>query len=63
MKECCMDIWYETNVAIRMITWEHTRSENGEHSQDEFPISYTCPTCGNKWSNINGVLCQIADLS
>lgn len=56
MKECCLDIWFETNLAIRMITWELTRPQQGDkYSQDQmFPISYTCPSCGRKWSNGRG---------
>lgn len=58
MKECCLDIWFETNLAIRMVTWEITRPLHGgdKYSQDEmFPISYTCPWCGRKWSNRDNV--------
>jgi hypothetical protein len=53
MKPCCIDIWFETNVVIRMTTWEITRLEwkGDRYSQDIFPISYTCNVCGNKWSN------------
>lgn len=55
MKSCCLDTWFETNLAIRMITWEIMRLEEGDdasRSQDEFfPISYTCFKCGQKWNN------------
>lgn len=55
MKECCLDTWYETNVAIRMVTWELVRPNGGDaYSQDEqFPISYTCHSCGRKWNSYN----------
>ena len=64
MKECCLDIWYETNVVIRMITWEHVREEkmDGYSQEDMFPISYTCPSCGRKWSNKKGILAYVGGL-
>lgn len=53
MKDCCLEIWFETNLAIRMITWEHIRSEYGYDpplSQDRlFPITYYCPTCKRRF--------------
>ena len=55
MKECCIDTWFETNLVIRMITWDIMRkTEEGDAhlSQDElFPISYTCYKCGHKWDS------------
>jgi len=55
MKDCCLDTWYETNVVIRMITWEIMRKEPGgdaRWSQDQlFPISYTCYKCKTKWNS------------
>ncbi len=54
MKPCCLEIWYETNVVIRMITWEITRLEHkgDRYSQDElFKINYTCNVCKKRWSN------------
>jgi hypothetical protein len=52
MKKCCLETWWETNVVIRMISWEITRKEWGgdRYSQDIFPISYTCYKCGRKWN-------------
>jgi hypothetical protein len=54
MKDCCLEIWFETNLAIRMITWEYTRKKYGgdRYSQDQmFSISYTCPICNERWNN------------
>lgn len=54
MKGCCLDTWFETNLVIRMITWEIMRLEGDDasKSQDQFfPISYTCFKCGRKWNN------------
>jgi hypothetical protein len=52
-KKCCLETWWETNLAIRMISWEITRKEWGgdRYSQNIMPISYTCYKCGKKWKN------------
>jgi hypothetical protein len=58
MKKCCFETWWETNVAIRMISWEITRKEWGgdRYSQNIFPISYTCYKYGRKWSNLTSLI-------
>lgn len=52
MKDCCLDIWFETNLVIRMITWEHMRLEGDDasKSQDEFfNITYYCSKCKKRF--------------